>query len=230
MALGVDPVDLRERAEDIYLAVACLAGDAPALAEFDRSVVSAVPRQVARFHLGAAQLADLQQELRVRLLTGARPGLGAYSGRASLATWTRVIALRAALRMRARPDSPQSEAPSLDDLVASYSSPELRVARESLQPALQEALREGFAALSSRECTILRLHFVDGLNIDAIGRVFRVHRSTVGRWLITIRARLFERIRQRLSLDLDPTPSELRSIFRLVEKDLRLSIDRLLAG
>jgi RNA polymerase sigma-70 factor (ECF subfamily) len=228
-AMGVTAADLLQRPGELFLAVACLQGDRAALAEFDRNFVAAIPRQVASFHLGAAQLADLQQELRVRLLAGDRPRLATYSGRASLTSWMRVIAIRAALEMATR-DRPQSEVPSMDDLVATYSSPELRVVRESVRPRLQEALREGFDKLSPQERTVLRLHFVDELNIDAIGRVFRVHRSTVGRWLITIRSQLFDHVRLQLQLDLQPTASELRSIFRLVKSDLRLSIDQLLAG
>jgi RNA polymerase sigma-70 factor (ECF subfamily) len=227
-ALGVSARDLPERAGELYLVLACLAGDAAALAEFDRTFVAAVARYVAHFPLSAAQLADLQQDLRVRLLAGARPRLGTYSGRAALGTWIRVIAIRAALDMMAARDRPGSEVPSLDDLVATYSSPDLALARHAVRPALQEALREGMEMLSADERTVLRLHFVDGLNIDAIGRIYQVHRSTVGRWLITIRTRLFEHVRGKLALDLAPSPSELRSMFRLVKSDLRLSIDRLL--
>ena len=229
-SLGVAAADLQARAGEIYLALACLAGDAAALAEFDRTFIAAVPRHVAHFPLSAAQVADLQQDLRVRLLAGARPRLATYSGRAALGTWLRVIAIRQALDMIASRDRPDTELPSLDDLVATYSSPELALARHAVRPALQEALREGFATLSDDDRTVLRLHFVDGLNIDAIGRIYQVHRSTVGRWLITIRTRLFEHVRGRLALDLQPSPSELRSMFRLVGSDLRLSIDRLLGG
>jgi len=227
-SLGVGEADLQARAGEIYLALACLAGDATALAEFDRTFIAAVPRHVARFPLSRAQVADLQQDLRVRLLAGARPRLASYSGRAALGTWIRVIAIRQALDMIAARDRPDTELPSLDDLVATYSSPELALARHAVRPALQEALREGFTTLSDDERTVLRLHFVDGLNIDAIGRIYQVHRSTVGRWLVTIRTRLFEHVRARLALEVQPTASELRSMFRLVGSDLRLSIDRLL--
>jgi RNA polymerase sigma-70 factor (ECF subfamily) len=227
-SLGVAMSDLPARAGEIHLIVACLAGDAAALAEIDRAYVSEVPRHVAHFRLSAAQVADLQQDLRVRLLAGSRPRLATYSGRAPLGAWIRVIAIRTAMDMVAVRDHPQREMPSLADLVATYSSPELALARHSVRPALQEALRAGFETLSDDERTVLRLHFIDGLNIDAIGRVFQVHRSTVGRWLISIRTRLFEQVRERVALDFQPTSAELRSIFRLVKSDLRLSIDRLL--
>jgi RNA polymerase sigma-70 factor (ECF subfamily) len=229
-SLRVAAPDLQERAGEIYLVVACLAGDGGALAEFDATFVATLPRYVAHLPLGAAQLADLQQDLRVRLLTGSHPRLATYSGRAALVGWLRVIATRAALDMLADRDRPGSAIPSLDDLVATYSSPELALARHSLRPALEEALREAFATLSADQRTILRLHFVDGLNIEAIGRIYQVHRSSVGRWLISIRSHVFERVRQRLSLASQPTSAELRSIFRLVASDLRLSVDRLLGA
>ena len=54
-SLRVETQELRERAGEIYLVVACLAGDSGALAEFDATFVAALPRYVARFPLSAAR-------------------------------------------------------------------------------------------------------------------------------------------------------------------------------
>jgi RNA polymerase sigma-70 factor (ECF subfamily) len=71
---------------------------------------------------------------------------------------------------------------------------------------------------------------MDDLNIEAIGRVFRVHRATVARWLVTIRTRLFEHVRQRMGIAPGQSSAELRSLFAMVRSDLRVSIERLLAS
>ena len=41
---------------------------------------------------------------------------------------------------------------------------------------------EAFAALESRERNLLRYALGDGLSVDAIGTLYRVHRATAARW------------------------------------------------
>jgi RNA polymerase sigma-70 factor (ECF subfamily) len=96
--------------------------------------------------------------------------------------------------------------------------------REAFQAALQDAL----TTLTPREKTLLRLHFLDGMNIDALGVVFRVHRATVARWLVAIRTQVLDRVRQTLSLDLGASPSEAISLVRLLRSEVQLSIRRIL--
>jgi RNA polymerase sigma-70 factor (ECF subfamily) len=227
--LEVAPQDLAARPGDICLSIACLAGDAGALAALEEELLSPLPRHLTRFQLDDARLAEVLQRVRVRLLSGLRPRLASYSGRAPLEAWLRVLALRTALNLMKEDARHEGQPASLERLVDVYSSPEVRAARNDVRPAFEQALKEALAALSSQQRTVLRLHFLDELNIDAIGRVFRVHRATVARWLVAIRTDLFEHVRERLQLELAPSSTELRSLFHLLRSDLRVSVERLLA-
>jgi RNA polymerase sigma-70 factor len=85
---------------------------------------------------------------------------------------------------------------ALDALVGGTGAGETMLDTEHHREAFREALQEALAMLTAREKTLLRLHFLDGMNIDALGTVFQVHRATVARWLVSIRTRVLEDVRQ----------------------------------
>src|SRR5437667_270564 len=62
------------------------------------------------------------------------------------------------------------------------------------------ALAASFRQLAPRERALLRLHFVNGLNIEAIGTAYGVHRATVARWLVAIRRDLLDQTRELLTM------------------------------
>jgi RNA polymerase sigma-70 factor (ECF subfamily) len=72
------------------------------------------------------------------------------------------------------------------------------------------------------------MHFVDGMNIDEMALVFRVHRATVARWLVSIRREVLTELCRRVSSHLRTSSSEFKSLVRLVRSDVRLSLRRLL--
>jgi RNA polymerase sigma-70 factor (ECF subfamily) len=72
------------------------------------------------------------------------------------------------------------------------------------------------------------MHFIDQLNIEGIGRIYRVHRATVARWLVAIRQLVLENLRTELKLDLRASTSEFRSMLAVVRDDLELSMRHLL--
>jgi RNA polymerase sigma-70 factor (ECF subfamily) len=230
-AIGARPEDLALRGAELYLVAACLAHDPAALAHFERDYLAGIGRQVSRFGLNATQLLTLRQDMRVRLLAGPRPRLLSFAGRAPLGGWLRVVALRAAADLlhaeHRNAEAPESEE-ALTWAIGGFTAPDVLAERKDLGPAFQSALEEAITALNAQDRTILRLHFIDGHTIDTIGKVFQVHRATAARWLVTIRAQLFGHVRQRLALQLDPTSAEVRSVFRLLQSNLHVSMERLL--
>ncbi len=72
------------------------------------------------------------------------------------------------------------------------------------------------------------MHYLDGLNIDEIGASFRVHRSTVARWLAQARERILEETRKLLSSRLQIGRAEAESVIHLVQSQLDVSIYRYL--
>ncbi len=90
------------------------------------------------------------------------------------------------------------------------------------------ALEESIQSLDARDKTLLRLNVVDGLNIDVIGRIYKVHRATVARWLVAIRRKIFDDLRARAALHWGASSGDLRSLVRILGDDIHLSARRIL--
>lgn len=213
-------------AADVYLACACELANEAALAEFERSYLTEVPAFVARIDPSAAFADEVKQELRDQLFVGkagTRPLIAGYAGRGPLGAWLRVIAVRTALRVgRSR----GGDAPPPDPSAAFGHSPdpELDYLKLRYRVLYEDALRAAVASLETRERLFLRLHYVDGLNIDRIGAMYRLHRSTVARRLAVYRRTLRERVHSLLEKNASFSPSESASILRLVRSQLFISL------
>ena len=164
-------------------------------------------------------------ELRLKLLTGESPKLLTYSGAGALMDWLRVTAMRLALNLK-RCDrlSPEADLPE-----AVFYGQEAEQFRSWYLADLRQALRVGFGRLTARERNLLRLHFIDGLNIERIGSVYRVNRSTVARWLVTIRNRLFDEVRGELAAKHGLDTADVKSLYRIMGRDVHVTMSRLLA-
>lgn len=217
----------RLHGSDLYLACACARGLPSALTCLEAHFLSRVPAYVARFDPLGTLADEVAQELRTGLLLADGEGharIRDYSGRGDLASWLRVVALRAALKLRrsqrrlgvgvAVPSVNLGQGP---DLERDY----LRVRyREEYEAAFSAAL----GALESDERLFLKLHYVDGLNIDRIGAIYELHRSTVARRLASHRRRLLELTRNRLRERLHLSDSEFGSVMVLVRSQLAVSL------
>src|SRR5437762_1115793 len=87
-----------------------------------------------------------------------------------------------------------------------------------------QAFRESLAAVGSQERTVLRLHFLDGLNIEKIGALYQVHRATVAHWIAASRQTLLVETRQRLRDRLQLSTPEFESLMGLVQSQLDVSL------
>jgi RNA polymerase sigma-70 factor (ECF subfamily) len=227
--LQVEPENLVARGSDLYLAAACAAHVPAAVSVFERSFLAPVPRQLGRVALSPHEEDELRQQLRVKLLVGPTPKILEYKGSGPLGAWVRVCALRMALDLKMAPEvARRGDGQALDALVGGAAVGETMLDAEHHREAFREALQESLALLTAREKTLLRLHFLDGMNIDALGTVFQVHRATVARWLVSIRSNVLDHVRQRLSLDLGASSSEAQSLVRLLRSEVQVSIRRIL--
>ena len=75
-------------------------------------------------------------------------------------------------------------------------SPELAYLKERYRDAFTDALSAAVSALSDRDRTLLRLYHVDGLSLEAMAALYRVHLSTVSRWLTCARENVAEVLRE----------------------------------
>lgn len=222
---------LAENAEDIFLAAACVAGDPSAIKHLDRAYLSRVGTFIARVATAPHLVDEVTQEVRIRLFAGDNPRIAHYRAEGPLEAWVRVVALRTALQVL-KTRRPERHLPIDEMKLSDALSPFLRadnvVQGAQLQPAVQNALTVALESLPARSKAILRLHFVEHLNIEEIGNLYRVHRATVARWLVSIRQDLFAKVQKDIEVDLRVTPSEFRSLLGAVRDDLHASLSRIL--
>jgi RNA polymerase sigma-70 factor (ECF subfamily) len=69
-------------------------------------------------------------------------------------------------------------------------------------------LRLGVEALAPRDRMVLRLYLLRGDNIDAIGKIYGVHRATVARWIVAAQRSIVNAVTARMESELGFSPSE----------------------
>ena len=224
-ALGGDSAELA--AADLYLAFACAAGDPAAIAAFDRQYMPEVAAYIARTDSDPHVADEVRQILRDRLLVGPSPKIATYSGKGPLGAWLRTVAVRATLEIvRARKPHTELEGVALR---AAAPDPELDYLKTRYATEVGDAFASVLAALPQKERNILRLYFLEGMTIEAIATMYRVHRMTVSRWIASWREEIFAATQRLLRERLRVSPEELDSLLRLVQSRIDVSIRRYLA-
>jgi RNA polymerase sigma-70 factor (ECF subfamily) len=222
----------RLRVEELVLAWACARGSPWAIAEFERLHFHVVDAALAQLPDAAAQAEEIKQRLRQRLFVAqpdAAPRIGQYSGRGSLRSWLRVAAIRCALNLVQQ----QGRELALgDEVLANLTSPgagqEIDHLKRRYRAEFRQAFEQALASLDTRERNLLRYHYLERLNIDQIGAIHGVHRTTVARWLARIRDTLLSRTREALMSQLRIERDEFESIMRLIDSQLEVSLARCL--
>lgn len=226
----------RLRGGDLYLAYACAHGETLALeafeAEFGRDIDLAIARS------GNVNLAkdEFRQLVRNKLFVaspGRRPKIADYAGRGDLRSWVRVTALRMIVdlvRQHAGDREVPLEAEALGAIPAPGDDPELDYMQRVFKTEFREALQTAFARLTPRERNLLRHQVLHGLNIDQVGALYRVHRTTAFRWIEKARRSLLQHARDALKQRLHVHSGEFLSIMRVVQGDLEVSVRRLLVS
>lgn len=217
---------------DLWLATACAAHDRAALAELERVLASLVPT-LARTGADAALIDDVIQVHRTRLLSSTEdrpPRILAYRGRGDLRSWLKVALVRDMVRALRRDRPVSCEDDEFERLMDTGGDVELRLLEDTYRDRFRQAFAAALAGLSARDRNLLRYHLIDELNIDEIGAIHRVHRSTAARWLVKLREDLHEGTRAELMRSLELGPSEIDSVLRLIRSRLDASIARGLGG
>jgi RNA polymerase sigma-70 factor (ECF subfamily) len=223
----LDRGDVVTHLADLYLACACAHGVPRAIASFEREYLSHVPRYVARVTTSPHLLDEIMQQLRAKLLAGAPqapPKIVDYRGVGALGGWLRVVALRSAIDVvRLRPEAVFASRDLAAKSLPGEGDLELEALRARHRQPFQEALEAALSAQPARARTLLRLHYLDGQGIDAIGVLYHVHRATAARWIESARAALLHDIRVRLALP----DNDFESLAGLLVSGLHLSASRL---
>jgi RNA polymerase sigma-70 factor (ECF subfamily) len=212
--------------EHIYLACACAAGGRTALAAFETSFMSVVPRDLARLGVDPQLREDLCQMLREKLFAsapGTAPKIAEYSGRGPLASWLRVLAARMLTDVR-RKRTERVADESGDAAITDDSDPEMTIIKRRYWPVFIDALREALTAVDLEQRELLRLHFVAGHTLEELARSRGLGRATIVRRLAAARGAVLTHARRIVQHRLAIRPNELDSLFRLVRSQLRVSL------
>jgi RNA polymerase sigma-70 factor (ECF subfamily) len=228
------------RPADLYLACACARQVPGAIAAFDRDYMREVDVALARMRIGPPRLHDVKQLVRQRLFVGggtagqpAGPGkIADYAGRGDLRRWVRSVAVRTCLNelRKGRREILVDDEQLIAQHAIAPDDPEIEYMKRTYAQQFRAAFGEALAQLGAREQTLLRYHHVDGLNIDEIGAIYRIHRVTAFRWIEKAKELLarstLEILRGRLQLP----ANELDSVLRMIRSQLDLSLVRHLGG
>jgi RNA polymerase sigma-70 factor (ECF subfamily) len=216
-------------AADLYLVCACARGADGALAAFDRVFMRRVGDYLARLSPTPAFVEDVRQSMYEKLFVGspeAPPKIAQFAGRGPLDGWLRVIALRVAVNLRQRRGE---RVPAEEPSPAQIGDPELDIIKGRYGPQFKQAFERALSTLSSEQRSLLRMHFVDGLTLDQLAVVFRVHRVTLSRRLAAMRRIILGETRRLIADELALSPSECNSLMGLLRSQLEVSITQLLA-
>ena len=215
-------------ADEVALAEACVRGDVDALARLDREYLQELRDPLRAIDASPSFVDEAIQLVRHRLLVadGERPPrLASYAGTGPLGGWLRVVALRVAL---AEHKAAAREVPIANTLEAVAAlAPQQELARAEHAAALRQALAGALASQPSRMRALLRYYYLDGVGVEELGKIYRVHASTISRWLATTRETILGDTRKRLADALKLGESEVDSMLGL-SGSLELSLDRLL--
>jgi RNA polymerase sigma-70 factor (ECF subfamily) len=228
------------RPADLYLACACARGLPAAIAAFDRDYIREVDIALARMRIGPPRLSDVKQLVRQRLFVGGGTAgaptsagkISEYGGRGDLRRWVRSVAVRTCLN-----DLRKGKREVLvddDHLIAQHAvasdDPEVEYMKRTYAGEFKAAFAEALGGLGPRDQTLLRYHHVDGLNIDEIGAIYRVHRVTAFRWIEKAKEHLVKATLDALKARLKLPSGELDSVLRMIRSQIHLSLVRHLGG
>jgi len=216
---------------ELHLALACVAGNAAAIAAFDRAYLDVVTVALAPMKQPAATVDDVRATVRDKLLlaeSGRTPRVIDYAGRGRLRGLIQVTATRTAID-RIRLESREAELPAETQLAAA-GDVELSLIKAQYRDAFIAGFTAAVATLDRRDRNLLRLHLLGGVTLEQLAQMYGVHRATVVRWLAAARSALFDGTRDHVAKQLKAPADEIDEMFELVRSRVELSVERLLAS
>ncbi|MFT3699740.1 MAG: sigma-70 family RNA polymerase sigma factor [Kofleriaceae bacterium] len=210
---------------DLYLAQACVT-DPNAIAAFERAYHDTITGSLRALRVPDHLAADLAQDVRAKLFVDGK--IATFSGRAALASWLRTIVTRAAVAAMKKRSITPADDDALDALPDSNDTPQQQYFRAHYHSDFKSAFEAALASLTDQQRELLRQRFVEGVALEVIGERYNVHKTTAFRWLEEAQVALNKRTQNAFQLRTRATVSEMRSILRLVESNIELSLRRVL--
>jgi RNA polymerase sigma-70 factor (ECF subfamily) len=192
---------------ELYLCAACALGQPSAHRALEKSYFPPLSLAIRPLLRDRYAVEDVLQEVRSRLFVGSLPKIASYRGSGSLGGWLRSVAIHAARdHLRASKSSRQrlqklaaAQRADADGHALSVPANDEHAFRNDFVGACQWAWRAAIHSLTSMERKLLHHHFVSGLSIDILGKLYGVHRATVARRIRRAADRLSQGVRAALS-------------------------------
>jgi len=221
---------------DLYVVCGCVDQLPAAIIAFDQMCLPVIDRAVTSAGATPAEVADLRQVVRARLLVPPAsdsgeepPRITSYTGRGSLGSWVRVVATREAQRLLARERrTVAADDDAIAGMIGPDDDPELGYLKRVYRAEFKAAFSDAIAALADRDRLLLQQNALDGLSIDHLATFHKVHRATAARWLEAARKAVLDGTRKKLIDRLQLGRDELESVMRLIASQLDVSLPRLL--
>jgi len=216
--------------QDSQLARQVLAGERGALERFE-ALLARTSGVLGPMGLDEAAQDEVRQRLREKLVVGRH--LQRWEGRASLLGFLKAAAAREAITLlrerSARHKGPTDDGDEeLEALAERAADPERRAVQGEHHALFKEAFAAAVAALSPKERTLLRQQLLDGLTIDALAPLYRVHRATAARWLAAVREKVLAGTQAELAARAGLRPEAVPELLSAIRSRLDLSLSRVL--
>jgi RNA polymerase sigma-70 factor, ECF subfamily len=207
--------------DDLLLAWACLDQVSEAVAELERTYLAPLAPAVRAIGLSPSDTEELLARARAKLLIGeltSEAALQQYRGGGPLGGFVRTTVLRLAIDVRRRQLPSTDEIERLVQNVAA--DPTVDLVKKQYGGVVSDVLRTAWKSLSADARLLLSYQVFDGLSVDEIGRLLKVHRSTAARRCVVARERLLVELRRRLAVQLGAGTGTVDSIVRAVMTSL----------
>src|ERR1700744_5787370 len=207
-AEGEDAVPFEElHAADLWLAFHAARGVEAAVVALEQSCFANLDAILRARPADAAAGAGVVQRIRHRLLVpepGEPSRILTYGGRGELRAWVRVAAVRAWLNLKRENPVGAATAESAEDALVNHAAGdlELEIIKGKYQDTFRRVFLEALDALDPSTRLLLKLHYIDRLAMEEVGKVLGVHRLTVLRRLEKARSELSEDTKARLEKEL----------------------------
>jgi len=186
---------------------------------------------VGRKGVSREVIEEAKQNVRERMLVGdGQPRILDYNGRGDLKNWLRVAVVREAIYLSKKADKEAPIAYELFAMADPAGDPEIGYFKARYRAEYKSAFESAITQLDARERSLLRQQYVLGMTVDQIGTIYQVHRATAARWVQSAREELLSKARLELAKRTGLSRDELESVVRMIESQLNVSLNRLLAA
>ncbi|MCP4444590.1 MAG: sigma-70 family RNA polymerase sigma factor [Myxococcales bacterium] len=221
---------------DLLLARGCALGVATAVASFETDLLGLVSAAARKLSMTSAQADELRQQVRMKLLVvrgdGIASKIGNYAGTGALRSWVYATGLRTGLnelRRIGRAPVPAGDEQLLVAMPDKNDDQQLQYMKELYRSAFRDAFKNSIGELEDRLANVLRHYYLDEMTLEDIGSLYRVHKTTVMRWVNKAHAELEVKTKSRMIAHLQLSASEVESVLRLIQSGIQLGLASVLA-